>query len=93
MVAAGAPATSFSPREMQPMADKTLDAKGLNCPLPILKAKKAIAEVAAGGTLEVLATDPGAVADFQAFCRQTKHELVEHSEAGGVYRFLIKRTA
>lgn len=75
------------------MADKTLDTKGLNCPLPILKAKKAIADVPVGGTLEVLATDPGAVADFQAFCRQTKHELVENTEAAGVYRFLIKRTA
>lgn len=75
------------------MADKTLDTKGLNCPLPILKAKKAIGEVPVNGTLEVLATDPGAVADFQAFCRQTKHELVEHSEAAGVYRFLIRRTA
>ena len=60
------------------MADKTLDTKGLNCPLPILKAKKAIAEVPVGGTLEVLATDPGAVGDFEAFCRQTKHELVEN---------------
>ena len=64
------------------MADKTLDTKGLNCPLPILKAKKAIAEVPVGGTLEVLATDPGAVGDFEAFCRQTKHELVESSETG-----------
>lgn len=73
------------------MADKTLDAKGANCPIPILKAKKAIAEVAAGGTLEVLATDPGSVADFAAFCRTTGNELVEQSEAGGVYRFLIKR--
>lgn len=75
------------------MADKTLDAKGLNCPLPILKAKKAMAEVAKGCTLEVLATDPGAVADFQAFCRSTGHTLVEHSESGGVYRFLIKHKA
>jgi tRNA 2-thiouridine synthesizing protein A len=75
------------------MADKTLDAKGLNCPLPILKAKKAIADVPKGGTLEVLATDPGAVADFQAFCKATGHALVEQSEAGGTYRFLIKRTA
>ena len=75
------------------MADHTLDAKGLNCPLPILKAKKALKEVPAGGTLEILATDPGSVADFQAFCRQTGNELVEHSEDGGVYRFLIKRTA
>lgn len=75
------------------MADKTLDAKGLNCPLPILKAKKAIGELPSGGTLEVLATDPGAVADFQAFCKATGHALVEHNEAAGVYRFLIKRTA
>ncbi len=75
------------------MADKLLDAKGLNCPLPILKAKKAIADVAPGGTLEILATDPGAVPDFEAFCRQTGHELVEHSVSGGVYRFLIKRAA
>ena len=75
------------------MADKTLDTKGLNCPLPILKAKKAIGEVPVNGTLEVLATDPGAVADFQAFCRQTKHELVEHFEDAGIYRFLIRRTS
>lgn len=74
------------------MADKTIDAKGVNCPIPILKAKKGIAEVPAGGTLEVLATDPGAVADFQAFCRTTGNELVEQSEAAGVYRFLIRRT-
>ncbi len=74
------------------MSDKTLDTKGQNCPIPILKAKKAISEVAIGGTLEVLATDPGAVADFQAFSRTTGHELVEQTEAGGVYRFLLKRT-
>jgi tRNA 2-thiouridine synthesizing protein A len=74
------------------MADKILDAKGLNCPLPILRAKKALAEVAAGGTLEVLATDPGAVADFQAFCRTTGNELVESSNDGKVYKFLIKKT-
>jgi tRNA 2-thiouridine synthesizing protein A len=75
------------------MADHTLDAKGLNCPLPILKARKALKEVPAGGTLEILATDPGAVADFQAFCRQTGNELVEHSQDDSVYRFLIKHTA
>lgn len=75
------------------MADKTIDAKGQNCPIPILKAKKAIGEVPVGGTLEILATDPGAVADFQAFVRQTGHTLVEHNEAGGVYTFLIKRSA
>lgn len=73
------------------MADKVLDAKGLNCPLPILKAKKALKEVPEGGTLEVLSTDPGSVADFQAFSRTTGNELVEHSEEGGVYTFLIRK--
>ena len=75
------------------MADHTLDAKGLNCPLPILKARKALKEVPAGGTLEILATDPGSVADFEAFCRQTGNELVEHAVDGNVYRFLIKKAA
>lgn len=75
------------------MADKTLDAKGLNCPLPILKAKKAIGEVPKGGTLEVLSTDPGSVADFEAFCRTTGNELIESGEDAGVYRFLIKHAA
>ena len=75
------------------MADKTLDAKGLNCPLPILRAKKTLKEIPSGGTLEVLATDPGSVADFQAFCRTTGNQLVESTAAGGVFRFLIKHTA
>ena len=75
------------------MADYTLDAKGLHCPLPILKARKALKEVPAGGTLEVLATDPGALADFEAFCRQTGNELLQHSQDDSIYRFLIKRSA
>ena len=75
------------------MADQLLDAKGLNCPLPILKAKKALKTVPDGGTLEILATDPGSVADFEAFCRQTGNELVEHSVDDSIYRFLIKHTA
>ena len=75
------------------MADQTLDAKGLNCPLPILKAKKSLKEVPAGGTLEVWATDPGSVADFQAFCRMTGNELLEHDEADGIFRFLLKKPA
>lgn len=75
------------------MADVSLDTKGLNCPIPILKAKKAMSDVPSGGTLEVLATDPGAVADFEAFCRQTGHELVEQTEDDGVYRFIIKNAA
>lgn len=75
------------------MADHTLDAKGLNCPLPILKAKKALKEVPAGGTLEVLSTDPGSVADFEAFCRQTGNVLLEQTTEDSTYRFLIKNTA
>jgi len=75
------------------MADKTLDAKGLNCPLPILKTKKAIGEVPVGGTLEVLTTDPGAVADFKAFADATGHALLEQSETDGTFRFLLKRAS
>jgi tRNA 2-thiouridine synthesizing protein A len=75
------------------MITQTLDTKGLNCPLPILKAKKAITKLEGGDTLEVLATDPGAVQDFEAFCRATGHELVEWNEADGVYRFLLKKKA
>ena len=75
------------------MPDLTLDAKGLNCPLPILKAKKAINQVPSGGTLEVLSTDPGSVADFEAFCRTTGNELMESTADAGVYRFLIKNAS
>ncbi len=74
------------------MADVLLDAKGLNCPLPILKAKKSLKDVPAGGTLEVLATDPGAVADFASLCKATGNTLLESSEASGVFRFLIRKT-
>jgi tRNA 2-thiouridine synthesizing protein A len=65
----------------------------LNCPLPILKAKKAITAMPAGATLEVLATDPGAVKDFQAFSRTTGHELLESTQEGNVFRFVLKRKA
>ena len=74
------------------MAEQVLDVKGLNCPLPILKAKKAINTMATGHTLQVLATDPGAVKDFEAFCRSTKHQLLESTEEGGVFKFIIKKT-
>jgi len=73
------------------MADQLLDAKGLNCPLPILRAKKALKEVPMGGTLEVIATDPGSVKDFEAFCRTTGNELVESKVEDKVYGFVIKR--
>ncbi len=73
------------------MADVTIDTKGMNCPLPIIKAKKGLKDVPANGTLEVLSTDPGSVADFEAFCRTTGNELMESSEADGVFSFLIKK--
>lgn len=75
------------------MVAQTLDTKGLNCPLPILKAKKAIKDLQSGDVLEVLATDPGSVKDFEAFARATGNELMEHSEDGGVFRFLLKKTS
>ncbi len=73
------------------MAEHLLDAKGLNCPLPILKARKMLKDVPTGETLRILATDPGSVADFEAFCRTTGNELVEFKQEGGAYSFLIKR--
>lgn len=72
------------------MATRTLDTKGLNCPLPVLKARKALKDLDPGDTLEILSTDPGSVMDFQAFCRTTGNELVEQAEEEGVFRFLIK---
>lgn len=77
---------------MSEAVTKTLDLKGLNCPLPIMKAKKSLSELPAGAVLEVLATDAGAVSDFEAFCKATENTLIEHSESAGVYRFLIKHT-
>lgn len=75
------------------MADQVLDAKGLNCPLPILRAKKALNAMSDGQTLEILATDPGAVKDFEAFCRTTGNELVETRTDDKTFVFLIKRRA
>ncbi len=74
------------------MADHVVDAKGLNCPLPILRARKGLKEVPVGGTLELLATDPGSVKDMEAFCRQTGNELLESKDEDGVFTYLIKRT-
>ena len=72
--------------------DKVLDAKGLMCPMPVIKARKAIKEIALGEVLQVLATDKGAVKDFEAWSRQTGNELLDSSEAGGVYTFHIRKT-
>jgi tRNA 2-thiouridine synthesizing protein A len=72
-------------------ADTMLDATGLLCPLPVLKARRALRDVPAGGILEVLATDPGAFKDFEHFCQTTGCELLEASEAGGVLRFRLRK--
>ena len=71
--------------------DKELDARGLNCPLPILRAKKALNEMTGGQVLKIIATDPGSVKDFQAFCKQTGNELLSHGEANKEFTFFMKR--
>ncbi|MEY3633150.1 MAG: hypothetical protein RI937_1348 [Pseudomonadota bacterium] len=71
--------------------DRVLDTRGLNCPMPILKAKKTLNEMTGGSLLKVLATDPGAVRDFEYFCRHTGHQLMESTESEGEFRFLIRR--
>ena len=72
--------------------DSELDASGLNCPLPILRAKKAIAGLENGQTLKIIATDPGSVKDFEAFCMQTGNELLSSGEEGGKFVFMIKKS-
>ncbi len=69
----------------------TLDVKGLKCPLPVLKANKMLRGLEAGAVLEIEATDPGAVADFKAFCETTGHILEATAEADGVYSFKIRK--
>ena len=71
--------------------DKVLDAKGMLCLMPVIKARKAIKEIALGEVLQVLATDKGAVKDFEAWSRQTGNDLLDSSEANGVYTFHIRR--
>lgn len=73
------------------IATKELDARGLNCPLPILKAKKALAEMSSGQTLKVIASDAGSMRDFQAFARQTGNELVEQQTEGDDFVTVLKR--
>jgi tRNA 2-thiouridine synthesizing protein A len=68
-----------------------LDATGLTCPLPVLRARKAMRDVAPGGLLEVRATDPAAVKDFAAFCEATGHVLVETRDEAGIYVFLMRK--
>jgi TusA-related sulfurtransferase len=71
--------------------DKELDTRGLNCPLPILKAKKTLAEMVSGQLLKVVSTDAGSTRDFQAFAKQTGNELIEQQSAGGDFIHLLKR--
>lgn len=71
--------------------DKELDARGLNCPLPILRCKKSLAELTPGQVLKIIATDPGSVKDFQAFARQTGNELLSSAEGSGEYTFFMKK--
>lgn len=71
--------------------DKEVDARGLNCPLPILKAKKALSEMQSGQLLKVVCTDPGSVRDFQAFAKQTGNELVEQQTVNGELIHVLKR--
>ncbi|MDP6139876.1 MAG: sulfurtransferase TusA family protein [Arenicellales bacterium] len=73
--------------------DLELDARGLNCPLPILRAKKTLNSMTGGQILKIVATDPGSVKDFEAFANQTGNELVESSEQGTEFHFLLKKLA
>ena len=71
--------------------DRELDARGLNCPLPILRTKKSLNDMAHGQVLKIIATDPGSVRDFQAFCKQTGNQLLLSNESGGEYLFMLRK--
>lgn len=71
--------------------EREVDARGLNCPLPILRTKKALNDMASGQVLRILATDPGSVRDFEAFARQTGNQLLQHGERDGAFYFLLRR--
>ncbi len=72
-------------------ANKEIDTRGMNCPLPILKAKKALADMSSGDVLKIVSTDPGSMRDFQAFARQTGNELVEQTSANDEYVHFLRR--
>jgi len=73
-------------------SDVELDAKGLNCPLPILKAKKTLKGMESAQVLKIVSTDSGSVADFEAFCRTTGNELLDSSEDDGIYTYFVKKS-
>ena len=83
--------TNIDRRKSMSDFNEELDARGLNCPLPILRAKKAINGLEVAQTLKIIATDPGSVKDFEAFCKQTGNELVSTAEDGGEFTFFIKK--
>jgi tRNA 2-thiouridine synthesizing protein A len=74
-----------------PDFNQELDARGLNCPLPILRAKKALNGMAAGEVLKIMSTDPGSVKDFQAFATQTGNQLLDSSEVNSEFHFFLKK--
>ncbi|HKW79858.1 MAG TPA: sulfurtransferase TusA family protein [Casimicrobiaceae bacterium] len=76
--------------EQSVQCEREVDARGLNCPLPILRTKKALNGMASGQVLRILATDPASVRDFEAFARQTGHQLLQHGEQGGEFFFLLR---
>jgi tRNA 2-thiouridine synthesizing protein A len=84
-------AQPLSAPHVEGMSETLLDVKGMNCPLPVLRANRALRSMTAGARLRVLATDRAAVADFQSFCRDTGHALLAWSEEGGVFSFVIRR--
>ena len=83
--------TSETPGMIVEEYDREVDARGLACPLPILRAKKALADLKSGQVLRVLATDPGSVKDFQAFAKQTGNQLLSHAEDDKVFTFFMKK--
>jgi len=86
-----APAARARPATAMNEPTRQLDTRGLNCPLPILRAKKTLNQMAAGEVLAIVATDPGAVKDFEAFAAQTGNELLESSEADGEFHFKVRK--
>ena len=77
---------------MNTQATQSLDARGLNCPLPILRTKKALTAMGSGETLAILSTDPGSLKDMQAFCKQTGHELIATNSNQGEFEFFIRKS-
>src|SRR5207244_6506541 len=84
--------TAVGPAPASSPARTMLDCRGLDCPMPVMKLAKAIKTVAPGGSIELLATDPGSVTDLEAFEKQSGHRIVERGESEGVFRFVVQRT-